>query len=267
MRIQDAVSVRDVMSTDILTLRSEDTIPEAARRMSERNVGAAIVEPTTSGSRPGIITERDVLSCIASGRGLEYLHVADRFTPDAITIPPDSSLQQAAEAMTSGGFRHLVVFDGKKTLGVVSIRDLVGRWARERKLPGFDMPIREAMSTDVLALGREDTLREAARRMSQRDVGAAMAEPAREGHPPGMVSAREILHSVAAGQNPDSERVADHLAPRRTFSAPDWSLSQAAEAMVKGGFQHIVVVDGKGIAGIISMRSMVRGLVRSSTSR
>jgi hypothetical protein len=46
-----------------------------------------------------------------------------------------------------------------------------------------------------------------------------------------MLSAREVLHSIAAGQDPDTERVAGHLAPRRTFSAPDWSLSQAAEAM------------------------------------
>src|SRR3712207_4840665 len=115
MPIQNAVSIRDVASTDILTVRSEETIPEAARRMSERNVGAAIVEPETHGSRPGIITERDVLNCVASGRRPEYLHVADLFTPDAMTIPPDSSLQQAAKAMTSGGFRHLVVFDGNKT--------------------------------------------------------------------------------------------------------------------------------------------------------
>jgi CBS domain-containing protein len=58
--------------------------------------------------------------------------------------------------------------------------------------------------------------------------------------------------------------VADHLAPRRTFSAPDWSLSQAAEAMTKGGFQHIVVVDGSGIAGILSMRDLMRSLIQGS---
>src|SRR5215211_6620077 len=209
------------MSTDILTVRPEETIPEATRRMSERNIGAAIVESETRGSRPGIITERDVLNGVASGRRAEYLHVADLFTPDAMTIPPDSSLQQAAEAMT----------------------------------------------TDVFAVGLEDTLREAARKMGERGIGAAMVEPEKEGRSPGMISAREILHSVAAGEDPDTERVADHLAPRRTFSAPDWSLSQAAEAMTKGGFQHIVVVDMNGIAGILSMRDLMRSLVRSSTDQ
>ena len=266
--MQRPVSVRDVMSTDILTVRPEDTMPEAARRMSERNVGAAIVEASTPpSSRPGIVTERDVLNCVASGRGLGYLHVADHFTPDAVTIPPDYSLQQAAKAMSSGGFRHLVVFDGNKTLGIISIRDVVGHWSSEGQLPGLGTQIREAMSTEVLAVRPEDTLRAAAQRMTERGIDAAMVEPAKEGRPPGMISAREVLHSIAAGQNPDTERVADHLAPRRTFSAPDWSLSQAAEAMTKGGFQHIVVVDMNGIVGIISMRGLMRSLVGSSTNR
>ena len=184
MPIQNAVSIRDVMSTDILTVRSEESISEAARRMSERSIGAAIVEPETHGSRPGIITERDVLNCVASGRRPEYLHVADLFTPDAMTIPPDSSLQQAAKVMTSDGFRHLVVFDGEKTLGIVSIRDIVGHWSKEGQLPGRGIQIREAMTTEVFAVGLEDTLREAVRKMGERGIGAAMVEPAKKGTPP-----------------------------------------------------------------------------------
>ena len=267
MPIQNAVSIRDVMSTDILTVRPEETVPQATQRMSERNVGSAIVEPESHGLRPGIITERDVLNCVASGRRPEYVQVADLFTPDAMTIPPDASLQQAAKAMTSDGFRHLVVFDGEKTLGIVSIRDVVDHWSKEGQLPGLGAQIREAMTTEVFAVGLEDTLREAAQKMGERDIGAAMVEPEKKGRPPGMISAREVLHSVAAGQDPDTERVNEHLAPRRTFSAPDWSLSQAAEAMSKGGFQHIVVVDRSGIAGILSMRDVMRSLVRSSTDQ
>jgi CBS domain-containing protein len=262
MQIQDTTSLRDVMSTNILAVEPEDTIPETARRMSERDVGAAIVGPITSGTRPGIITERDLLTCVAEGRGPDYLRVADRFTPEAVTLPPDSSLQQAAKVMTSGSFRHLVVYDGGETVGVVSMRDLVGHWSRDGKLPGLDVPIKEAMNTDVLAVGLEDTLREAARRMYERGVGAAMVEPAKARRPPETISARELVRSVAGNQDPDTEQVANHLAPRRTFSAPDWSLSQAAEAMTKGSFQHILVVSSNGISGIISMRDLVRCLVR-----
>ncbi len=71
---------------------------------------------------------------------------------------------------------------------------------------------------------------------------------------------REVLHSVGADQDPEAERVADHLAPSTTFSAPNWILVQAAEAMVKADLQHAVVVDGDETVGIISMRELVYNL-------
>jgi CBS domain-containing protein len=63
---------------------------------------------------------------------------------------------------------------------------------------------------------------------------------------------------VAAGQDPDKELVADHLTSRLTFASPDWSLEQAAVAMVRGGFRHLVVVEGGELAGMLSMRDIVR---------
>ena len=42
------------------------------------------------------------------------------------------------------------------------------------------------------------------------------------------------------------------------LAAPDWSLEQAASEMVRGGFRHIIVVDGADVVGILSMRDIVR---------
>ena len=58
-----------------------------------------------------------------------------------------------------------------------------------------------------------------------------------------MITERDILRSIGAGQDPDEERVADHLTARLTFASPDWSLEQAAATMVRGGFRHLVVVE------------------------
>ena len=52
--------------------------------------------------------------------------------------------------------------------------------------------------------------------------------------------------------------MADHLSSQITFAAPDWSLERAAEAMVRGGFRHLVVVDGGRMRGVLSMRDIVR---------
>ena len=93
--------------------------------------------------------------------------------------------------------------------------------------------------------------------MCDRRVGAAVVlDP--EAHGPGVITERDILMSVGAGQDPDRERVADHLTARLTFAAPDWSLEQAAATMVRGGFRHLVVVEGAEMAGVLSMRDIVR---------
>jgi CBS domain-containing protein len=119
------------------------------------------------------------------------------------------------------------------------------------------MHVRDGMSNVVLTVGPGHTLRDAAKAMSERGVGAAVViDPDQPG--PGIVTERDILDSVGAGQSPDQERVSDHLSNNLTFASPDWSLERAAEAMVRGGFRHLVVVDGGDMAGVLSMRDIVR---------
>ena len=113
------------------------------------------------------------------------------------------------------------------------------------------------MSTSVVTVAPGCTLHDAARAMAGRKVGAAVViDPEQPG--PGIITERDVLMSVGAGQNPDSEVVSDHLSPELTFAAPDWSLERAAEAMVAGGFRHLVVVDGDKMVGVLSMRDIVR---------
>ena len=92
--------------------------------------------------------------------------------------------------------------------------------------PGGRMQVREGMSDVVLTVGPRHTLREAAEAMCRRNVGAAIVlDPEAPG--PGVITERDLLRSVAAGQEPDAERVADHLTGNLTFASPEWSLEQA----------------------------------------
>ncbi len=119
------------------------------------------------------------------------------------------------------------------------------------------MQVRDGMSDVVLTIGPHHTLREAAKGMAQRNVGAAVViDPEAPG--PGVITERDILHAVGAGQDPDKELVADHLTSDLTFAAPAWSLEHAAVAMVRGGFRHLIVVEGGELAGVLSMRDIVR---------
>jgi len=113
------------------------------------------------------------------------------------------------------------------------------------------------MTGVVLTVGPGHTLRQAAKLMAKRRVGAAVVmDPESEG--PGIVTERDLLNSIAEGQDPDSELVGDHLTAELVFATPGWSLEQAAAAMVRGGFRHLVVVDGGETVGVLSVRDIVR---------
>ena len=119
------------------------------------------------------------------------------------------------------------------------------------------MEVRKGMSGVVLTLGRGHTLREAARRMSERNVGAAVVIDEEEPGP-GIVSERDILISLGRGEDPDAERIGDHMTDSMITASPDWSLERAAVEMSKRHIRHLVVVDGPEIVGVLSMRDIVR---------
>ena len=119
------------------------------------------------------------------------------------------------------------------------------------------MQVSNGMSSVVLTVGPDHSIRDAARLMSKRGVGAAVVlDPEQPG--PGIITERDIIDSIGAGQSPDIEHVRDHLSRNLTFATPEWSLERAAGEMVRGGFRHLVVVDGGEVTGVLSMRDIVR---------
>jgi CBS domain-containing protein len=119
------------------------------------------------------------------------------------------------------------------------------------------MQVCDGMSSVVLTIGPDHTLSEAARLMAARNVGAAVVvDPESPGL--GIVTERDILRSLANGEEPKSERVGDHLTENLISASPNWSLEQAADTMVQHGFRHLLVVDGGELSGVLSMRDIVR---------
>jgi CBS domain-containing protein len=109
----------------------------------------------------------------------------------------------------------------------------------------------------VLTVGPGHTLRAVARLMAERAVGAAaVMDP--DGNGPGIITERDILLSLGHGEDPDAESVGDHLTHDVVYAAPDWSLEEAAAAMVRGGFRHLIVLERGETVGILSVRDVVR---------
>ena len=127
------------------------------------------------------------------------------------------------------------------------------------------MQVRDAMSSEVLTIGPTHTLREAAGRMAARRVGAAVVmDPDHD--QPGILTERDIMVAIGAGQDVDVERVHDHLTSDVVVAAPDWPLEKAAAAMVAGGFRHLVVFQGSDVVGMLSVRDIVRVSISETVS-
>ncbi len=129
--------VRDAMSTVVLTIGPTHTLRQAAQLMSARRVGAAVVlDPDTSGL--GILTERDVLNALGAGQDPDRETAHTHTTTDVVFAGPHWTLEEAAYAMSHGGFRHLIVLDENGPVGLVSVRDIIRCWAVDPAAPSVD---------------------------------------------------------------------------------------------------------------------------------
>lgn len=127
------------------------------------------------------------------------------------------------------------------------------------------MVVGDAMTPAIVSVGPSHTIREAARRMTERRVGAAIViDPEAPG--PGIITERDVLEAIGAGADPDMERVSAHVTRDVVYARPSWSLEEAAASMVRGGFRHLVVIEDAEITGVISVRDIIRVWVGEGAS-
>lgn len=119
------------------------------------------------------------------------------------------------------------------------------------------MEVQVGMSKVVLRVGPGLTLRDAASKMAERGIGAALVED-EEWPVPGVITERDLLMAIGEGLDPDSEVVRDHMSEKVITASPDWSLERAATEMSKRGIRHLVVFSDGELVGVLSMRDIMR---------
>jgi CBS domain-containing protein len=119
------MKVSDLQPHELFTAQAEETLEEAADRMSWHEVGAL---PVFDGQQHlvGIITERDLTAALAEGADPIRTTVSDYMTPAPEVLRPDSELAEAAHTMLQLGVRHLPVVQNGRLVGVLSMRDVLG---------------------------------------------------------------------------------------------------------------------------------------------
>jgi CBS domain-containing protein len=116
----------ELMTREILGVAPEDTLGEAAQRMADQHVGSAVV--LDHGRLIGIVTERDLLRAMAGRVHPSEARVREWMTSDPVVASESMSPGAAARTMLEHGFRHLPVVEEGRTIGIVSLRDVM-RWS------------------------------------------------------------------------------------------------------------------------------------------
>ena len=118
-------TIREVMSTELITVAPGATVAEAATVMGTNHVGAALV--MDGDHLVGIFTERDILRALASDFDAAGHLVSHWMTRDPIVLAPDAATSEALDLMLDRGFRHVPIVEAGRVVGMVSLRDVTPR--------------------------------------------------------------------------------------------------------------------------------------------
>ncbi|MFQ5341682.1 MAG: CBS domain-containing protein [Anaerolineae bacterium] len=116
----------DVMTRDVVSIHAEATVAEAMQLMYDKRVSSLLVEPRSDLDTHGFVSRRDIVEkVVARGRQPEDCRVMDIMSKPLVTVPPDCALRDCAILMSNTSIRRVLVFDGRKIVGIVSNTDIL----------------------------------------------------------------------------------------------------------------------------------------------
>jgi CBS domain-containing protein len=125
--------------------------------------------------------------------------------------------------------------------------------------------LRDLMSTRMALTAPDTSVAEAAASMVKANVGSAIVMQGR--FLAGILTERDVLRSAASGEDLRSARVSDWMTPDPQSASPDTSVEEAAGIMLKSGFRHLPVVDGRAVCGVVSLRDLFATRIRRPQTR
>jgi len=125
--------------------------------------------------------------------------------------------------------------------------------------------LRDLMSTRVALTAPDTSMAEAAATMVRANVGSAVVMQGR--FLAGILTERDVLRAAASGEDLSASRVSDWMTPDPQAAAPDTTVEEAAELMLRNGFRHLPVVDGRTVCGVVSLRDLFATRIRRPLSR
>ena len=127
-----AQTVRDVMTTNLVTCPPSAPLKDAAGYMRDRDIGDVLV--VDDGSICGIVTDRDIVVRAVAEGGQLNRPVRDIVTHELVAATPDMSVREATELMSAHQVRRLPVVENDRLVGIVSIGDIAVKEGKDSRV-------------------------------------------------------------------------------------------------------------------------------------
>lgn len=114
--------VREIMQKNVVTVSSEATVREAAKKMKEFRVGYLLV--TNSASIKGCVTDRDLALWLANGKNPDDTRIDSIMQANVITTKPETDVFEASKLMEKNRIRRLPVVEDGRIAGIISSAEI-----------------------------------------------------------------------------------------------------------------------------------------------
>ncbi len=248
------LQVKDVMSTDVVTVEPDQGMVVAANLMADDGVSSLVVMDNSVVA--GIITEKDFLErVIAKGKSALDVKVREVMSSPVISIIPEMTVLEAGQIVEERRVKRLPVIDSGTLVGIVTQTDLIcvltsyGMWR----------DIAEIMTKDVATVQRDATVAEAASMMAERGISGIIVMQA--DRVAGVLTERDLLKRViAVGRDPAHVRMEEVMSHPAVCVPPHFSVFSASRIMEKTNIRRLVVEDNKWLCGIVTQTDIFRAV-------
>lgn len=249
--------VRDIMTKEVTTAPSGDTVFSAVTKMSADAFSCVVV--VDDGQVTGILTEKDVLKDVAGcSTDLGRLKIAERMSSPVQVIAADRSIIEAGKTMEAKGIKYLPVIEDGQLVGIVTQTDITRGMISLSAL----RYVADIMTRNVATVDAEAPVSEAARIMSRRNVSCLIAVHRREAA--GIMTEKDLFKRVVTLQkDPAQTRVVDVMSFPIVAVPPSYSILSAIRKMETMHLHRLVVMESKEVCGIVTQTDIMRAIRRS----
>jgi len=245
--------ISHIMTRDVVSVRSDCLLKEAAVLMRQHNISFLIV---AENRKPlGVLSERDIVRLACEHADPEQLQIGDVMSSPVITVGETTSVFQAYDTLHSKKIRHVVVVDETGLIsGLATLTNILGSLSIEYFIELKQ--VSNIMSQHVCSLNPDASVQQALDMMAAKRISCVIV--VREQQPVGIITERDITRLYGSVLATDATVASIMSQPVRSIHA-DTFIPQANAIMRDEQLRHLVIVDGVGnLSGLISQTDVAR---------